>query len=205
MGQDFGSKGADGLEDQTWAGVFDDMRMGEGEACDHVDKYLSNTLKYCNTTYHLYSIQMSGCKISTLRIKIQLKALCIGYICVEKLSTRIMNTVGERIKSLRVQAGLTQSDLAARVGLTYVQIGRYEKRGAVPSADVLSKLADALHTTTDFLMHGSLQDKASAQITDNELLSLFRSVEKMNNEDKSVIKTVIDALITKRQVQQLAQ
>jgi hypothetical protein len=36
-------------------------------------------------------------------------------------------------------------------------------------------------------------------------LNLFRSVEKMNNEDKSVIKTVIDALITKRQIQQLAQ
>jgi transcriptional regulator with XRE-family HTH domain len=116
-----------------------------------------------------------------------------------------MNTVGERIKDLRTQAKMTQSDLAAKVGLTYVQIGRYEKRGAVPSAEVLAKLADALHTTTDFLMHGSVQDKAASQIDDNELLSLFRSVEKMNNEDKSVIKTVIDALITKRQLQQLAQ
>ena len=116
-----------------------------------------------------------------------------------------MNTVGERIKSLRTQAEMTQSDLAAKVGLTYVQIGRYEKRGAVPSSDVLSKLADALNTTTVFLMHGSVQDKASSQINDNELLSLFRSVEKMNNEDKSVIKTVIDALVTKRQIQQLAQ
>jgi len=115
------------------------------------------------------------------------------------------NNVGERIKSLRSQAGLTQNDLAAKVGLTYVQIGRYEKRGAVPSSDVLAKLANALNTTTDFLMHGSADDKASSQINDNELLSLFRSVEKMNNEDKSVIKTVIDALVTKRQLQQLAQ
>ncbi len=118
---------------------------------------------------------------------------------------RIMNTVGERIKELRTQAKMTQSDLAVKVGLTYVQIGRYEKRGAVPSSEVLAKLADALKTTTDFLMHGSVQDKAASHIDDNELLNLFRSVEKMNNEDKSVIKTVIDALITKRQIQQLAQ
>jgi transcriptional regulator with XRE-family HTH domain len=118
---------------------------------------------------------------------------------------RIMNTVGERIKDLRTQAKMTQSDLAVKVGLTYVQIGRYEKRGAVPSSEVLAKLADALKTTTDFLMHGSVQDKAASHIDDNELLNLFRSVEKMNNEDKSVIKTVIDALITKRQIQQLAQ
>jgi transcriptional regulator with XRE-family HTH domain len=116
-----------------------------------------------------------------------------------------MNTVGERIKDLRTQAKMTQSDLAVKVGLTYVQIGRYEKRGAVPSSEVLAKLADALKTTTDFLMHGSVQDKAASHIDDNELLNLFRSVEKMNNEDKSVIKTVIDALITKRQIQQLAQ
>jgi DNA-binding XRE family transcriptional regulator len=40
-----------------------------------------------------------------------------------------MNTVGERIKDLRTQAKMTQSDLAAKVELTYVQIDRYEKRG----------------------------------------------------------------------------
>jgi transcriptional regulator with XRE-family HTH domain len=119
-------------------------------------------------------------------------------------SGSIMTIVGERIKQLRTQAGMTQGDLAGKVGLTYVQIGRYEKRGAVPSADVLSKLAEALNTTTDFLMHGSTQDKANAQLNDNELLTLFRSVEKMNPEDKSIIKTVIDALVTKRQIQQLA-
>jgi len=152
----------------------------------------------------LYYIQTAGLKIFTSGIKNTPKAPCIGYICVENISQRIMSSnVGERIKSLRSQAGLTQSDLAAKVGLSYVQIGRYEKRGAVPSSDVLAKLAEALNTTTDFLMHGSAQDKATSQINDNELLSLFRSVEKMNNEDKTVIKTVIDALVTKRHIQQL--
>lgn len=116
-----------------------------------------------------------------------------------------MSTVGERIKRLRIREDLTQTQLAKMVGLTYVQIGRYEKRGAVPSADVLAKLATALKTTTDYLMHGSTDDKATAQINDNELLSLFKSVEKMSSEDKLYVKTMIDALVTKRQVQQLAQ
>lgn len=115
-----------------------------------------------------------------------------------------MKTVGERIKVLRTQLELTQSDLAEKVGLTYVQIGRYEKRGVTPSADVLNKIADALNTTSDFLMNGSTNDKATAQIVDNELLTLFKSVEQLNDNDKSLIKTVIDALVTKRQIQQLA-
>lgn len=56
----------------------------------------------------------------------------MSYICVGKISISIMNTVGERIKSLRTQAGMTQANLATKVGLTYVQIGRYEKKRRQP-------------------------------------------------------------------------
>ncbi len=44
-----------------------------------------------------------------------------------------------------------------------------------------------------------------AQLTDKELLKQFKQVEQMNPEDKNLIKTFIDAFLTKRQVQQLAQ
>lgn len=51
----------------------------------------------------------------------------------------------------------------------------------------------------------ALIDKASGLINDNELLSLFHSVEQLSSEDKSYIKTMIDSLVTKRHLQQLAQ
>ena len=73
-----------------------------------------------------------------------------------------------------------------------------------PSADILNKLADALETTTDFLMNGSQDAIASAQLSDKELLKQFREVEKMSEEDKHLVKTFIDAFITKKKVQQLA-
>jgi transcriptional regulator with XRE-family HTH domain len=50
---------------------------------------------------------------------------------------------------------LTQTDLAKLVGLTYIQIGRYETGKSAPSADVLNKLAEALGNTNDYLMNGS--------------------------------------------------
>jgi transcriptional regulator with XRE-family HTH domain len=34
--------------------------------------------------------------------------------------------VGERIKELRKNAGLTQQQLADKIGITYIQVGRYE-------------------------------------------------------------------------------
>lgn len=116
-----------------------------------------------------------------------------------------MSNVGERIKELRTLKRWTQTDLAKAVGLTYIQVGRYETQKSSPSADVLSKLADTLETTADYLMNGSQDEMISAQLTDKELLKQFKAVEQLNAEDKHLIKTFIDAFLTKRQVQKLAQ
>ena len=112
--------------------------------------------------------------------------------------------VGERIKELRTKAGLTQSDLAKLVEMTYIQIGRYETKKANPSSDVLQKIAQALNTTTDYLMNGSTDEMANSQLQDKELLNLFKSVEQLGNDDKQMIKTFLDALVTKRKIQAMA-
>jgi transcriptional regulator with XRE-family HTH domain len=98
---------------------------------------------------------------------------------------------------------LTQSELAEKVGLTYVQIGRYEKGKSNPSADVLQKLANVLNTSTDYLMNGKTE-QVEAQLADKELIRQFQEVEKLSPEDKNLVKTFLDAFITKKKIQQLA-
>jgi transcriptional regulator with XRE-family HTH domain len=56
------------------------------------------------------------------------------------------NTLGNRIIELRKIKDWSQSDLAAQVGVSYAQIGRYETKGSQPPAAVLKKIADALDT-----------------------------------------------------------
>ena len=109
--------------------------------------------------------------------------------------------VGERIKQLRKQSNLTQQQLADLVGVTYIQIGRYETSKSNASADVLQKIAEALQTTVDYLMSGGNEN----QLTDKELLQQFKEVQLLDKEDKHLIKTFIDAFLTKRKVQKLAQ
>lgn len=113
-------------------------------------------------------------------------------------------TVGDRIKVLRQELNLTQSELAKKVSLSYIQIGRYEKQKSRPSAEVLQRLAEALNTSTDFLMNGNSEDIVSAKVTDRDLVELFQAVELLDNKDKEMIKTFLDAIITKRKVQSLA-
>ena len=93
--------------------------------------------------------------------------------------------------------------MANAVGISYAQIGRYETKGAQPSAEVLKKIADALDTTTDFLMYGDKNEKAMSSLNDAELLQQFKAVNSMNKGDKLVIRKLIDAFITKGKLKQL--
>ena len=70
---------------------------------------------------------------------------------------------------------------------------------------MLQRLTAALDTTTDYIMKGAEDDAVAAQLTDIELLKQFKQVELMNAEGKNLIKTLIDAFLTKRQLQQFAQ
>jgi len=66
-----------------------------------------------------------------------------------------MATFNERLKKTRLEKGFSKSDLANKIGVHYSQIGRYEDKGAQPSADVLTKLANALEVSSDYLMNGT--------------------------------------------------
>ena len=57
----------------------------------------------------------------------------------------------------------------------------------------------------DFLMMGSQDEMVSAQLADKELLKQFREVELLSPEDKHLVKTFIDAFITKKHNQQLVK
>ena len=110
----------------------------------------------------------------------------------------------ERLKKARLEKGYSKSDLAKEINVHYSQIGRYEEKGAQPSADILAKLANALEVTSDFLMNGTSEDLADSTLTDKELLNQFKMIEKMKEEKKSVVKIFLDAFITKDKIKQLA-
>lgn len=115
-----------------------------------------------------------------------------------------MKNIGDRIKELRKQQNLTQGDLAEKVGMTYVQIGRYEVRGAKPSSEVLSRLAEALNTTTDYLMNGETNESNSKALKDKTILGLLQKIEGLGDKDKDMIITFLDAFLVKKQIQKLA-
>ena len=60
--------------------------------------------------------------------------------------------IGKRVKELRIEKGLSQQDLGIAIGVTKVSICGYENGTRIPSLENLVKIADALATTTDYLL-----------------------------------------------------
>lgn len=56
---------------------------------------------------------------------------------------------GPRLRALRLAAGLTQKQLADRVGMHYQNLARLERGTRGPSWETVLKLADALGVSTE--------------------------------------------------------
>lgn len=52
--------------------------------------------------------------------------------------------VAERVRNARANLGITQTELAVRIGSTQPAVARLEAGGVSPSLDTLSRIADAL-------------------------------------------------------------
>jgi len=66
--------------------------------------------------------------------------------------------IGDRVKELRNTLKLTQKQLGEALGVTHQNIQNLEKN-RVDSPRYLSKLAELLQTTTDFLLNGTVAAK----------------------------------------------
>lgn len=66
------------------------------------------------------------------------------------------SSVGSRIRKEREAAGITQAELASRIGTAAAMIGQWENNNRNPKAAVLEKIAAALNISVDRLLYDSV-------------------------------------------------
>lgn len=114
-----------------------------------------------------------------------------------------MDAIAKRIVSLRMQKGFSQKAMAAAAGLNRVQYNKYENGAMVPSTESLSKIANVLDVTVDYLLEGREEGAAVANLSDRELITLFEEVEKFPPAYKQTVKETLRAFVTTNKVEQL--
>ena len=107
---------------------------------------------------------------------------------------------GDKLKSLRVEKGLTKKELAVLSGISNVQINRYESNTAKPSDLVINKLSTALNIPFEELAGIRVNTKFDFEKFENSLERL----REMPTYDKIIIQEVIDRFIGIKKVESVA-
>ncbi len=84
---------------------------------------------------------------------------------------------GGKLKALRVQANLTQQQLADKIGVTKSVVSYYELQERYPSPEVLKKLAQIFHVSADYLLGINTQKVIDvSDLSDEDVLLLQHTI-----------------------------
>lgn len=96
-----------------------------------------------------------------------------------------MVNFGEKLKTLRTEAGMTQTELAKRLSITKSVVSYYELQERTPSPDVLIQLAAIFHVSTDYLLgidHKKMIDVSD--LSDEDMHFLLITIETLRKKNK---------------------
>ena len=85
---------------------------------------------------------------------------------------------GKYIRSLRKSAGLTQKELAQKLGISFQAVSKWEKGDTLPDTGLLLELCDILNTTADKLLSGgTIVFSGKKQIHIEDVIRGFDDIE----------------------------
>ena len=137
----------------------------------------------------------------TILIRVHLRKLH-GMVGQKSQEGADMITLGQKIKQLRDEKGLSQNDLEKKSGVSSKLLSKYENGRIMPTADTLKKIAQGLDISADYLIFDNVPKDGRCQLNDLQLFERFKEVERMPDEEKLVIMHLIDAVIVKTRVEQ---
>lgn len=96
--------------------------------------------------------------------------------------------IGDRIKQLRIDAKMTQPELAKKLDVTRSAVAAYENNSRQPSFHVLAKLADIFHVSTDYLILGNDNDLLDVSGLSGEQRMIITNLIKVFKETNDLIR-----------------
>lgn len=98
-------------------------------------------------------------------------------------------TFSGRLEQQLAERHMTQKELAAKAGVTEAAVSHYIRGDRIPRSAVLARIADALGTTSDYLMEGVPQSYADELVYAKRLIA--RNVDQMTHAQKMEILSIL--------------
>ena len=113
-------------------------------------------------------------------------------------TTKPRTPMGERIASARDLAGLTQSQLAGKLGTTQRVVTYWEREPVALKAEQLSALAEALGVSGDFLL-GRGETKVRGQGPAGRLRLLFERASKLSRAQQAKVAEFVEPFVERQE------
>lgn len=112
-----------------------------------------------------------------------------------------MNEVGQYIKKLRKEKGLTQNQLAEKLNITFQSVSKWETGETLPDTSILLDLCNELDTTVDTLLNGGVIVNKSRKLVKVEAIvegfKHLMAVKECFGADSIFYKGLIEGVNTK--------
>lgn len=109
----------------------------------------------------------------------------------------------EKLAKLRKRRGLTQQELAQKIGVGIAQMRRYEKGSSSPTLEVIKNIAKTLSISSDELIFDEDEPGIPRKVTDRKLLEQFEMISKLSPHDKDALETVLESMIIKNRLEEI--
>jgi transcriptional regulator with XRE-family HTH domain len=104
-----------------------------------------------------------------------------------------MNTIGSRIKELRLKKDLTQEELATRLGVKRPTLANWEIDRAAPGYAQLTEMAKIFTVSVDYIL-GPNQNDLSYVVLSPEDLELLRRIKSLSLDNRKTVETVVTSI-----------
>jgi len=107
---------------------------------------------------------------------------------------------GHRLVELRKARGLTQIEMAERLGTTQSFVSKYERGELRLHGELIVKLAAALDVSTDELLGFSGKEPSvPPTVKDRRLWRRIMAIDRLSKRDRAALVRTIDAFLSKAQ------
>lgn len=102
--------------------------------------------------------------------------------------------IGQRIRDLRKQKRMSQTELAKSAGVSQTTVTAWETGKAEPSSSAVTKLADIFNVTTDYLLGKPEMKKETDIDLDNALdNAVAYNGKPISDDDRAMAKSLLQA------------
>ena len=102
--------------------------------------------------------------------------------------------IGQRIRDLRKQKRMSQTELAKSAGVSQTTVTAWETGKAEPSSSAVARLADIFNVTTDYLLgrpNKQETKKDDVELSDDDVIMTWGG-KPLSDEDRELIRRIMN-------------